>query len=164
METLHFDIDAPVRKRELTLPLYIRRRNGVPAGARGGLRNMLYCSLGAGSFAGFWRHWNPLFGFLLGKYVFAPFQRIMPPGLALVSTFAFCGGVHDLVARAARGSAVLLFTPWFLLRAIGLLCGRAARMDLSGQRWVVRATANLAYGTGCLAATLAFKRLLTLSA
>lgn len=43
------------RKRELTLALYIRRRNGVPTGARGGLRNMLHRSLGARSFAGFWR-------------------------------------------------------------------------------------------------------------
>src|SRR3546814_6624257 len=45
-----------MRKRELTLSQYILRRNGVPAGARGSLRNMFQRSLGASTFAGFWRH------------------------------------------------------------------------------------------------------------
>lgn len=143
----------------LTLSLYIRRRTGVPAGGRGGLRNMFYRSLGASSFAGFWRYWNPMFGFLLGRYIFAPLQRFMPSGVALVGTFVVCGAIHDLVTTAARGSAAFLFTPWFFFLALGLLGGRAVRMDLSGQPWLIRATANLAYIIAGLAATLALKRL-----
>ena len=62
-----FAIRTPVRKQELTLSDYIRRRNGVPAGARGGLRHMLYRSLGAGSFAGFWRTLEPSVRIPIGK-------------------------------------------------------------------------------------------------
>lgn len=54
-----------MRKRGLTLSQYIRRRNGVPAGARGSLRNMFHRSLAASTFAGFWRHWNPMLGYAL---------------------------------------------------------------------------------------------------
>lgn len=146
----------------LTLSLYIRRRTGVPAGGRGGLRNMFYRSLGASSFAGFWRYWNPVFGFLLGRYIFVPLKRFLPPAIALIATFVVCGAIHDLVTTAARGSAAFLFTPWFFFLALGLLAGRAARRDLSAQPWLIRATANLAYIIACLVAALALKRLLSL--
>ena len=157
-----FSLRTPVRKPELTLSDYIRRRNGVPAGARGGLRHMLYRSLGAGSFAGFWRHWNPLFGYLLGRYIFVPLKRMMPSALALIVTFVICGAIHDLVTTAVRGSAAFFFTPWFLFLALGLLIGRAARMNLSRQPWLVRAAANLSYIATCLAAAVTIKRLFTL--
>jgi len=62
------------RKRKLTLAQYVRRRNGVPLGASGSLRNMFYRSLGAGSIAGFWRYWNPVFGYYLGRYIYAPLK------------------------------------------------------------------------------------------
>src|SRR3546814_12933634 len=50
-----------MRKRELTLPQYIIRRNGVPAGDRGSLRNMIHRSLGASTFDAIWRHCNLVF-------------------------------------------------------------------------------------------------------
>ena len=149
------------RERQLTLASYIRRRNGVAAGARGGLGNMFYRSLGAASFAGFWRHWNPLFGYLLGRYVYAPLKGVFPPPLSLIITFGVCGAIHDLVTTAVRGSLAFFFTPWFLILALGLLAGRAARIDLSRQPWALRATANLAYLATCLGVTLAIKRVVT---
>jgi hypothetical protein len=124
---------------------------------------MLYRSLGAGSFAGFWRYWNPAFGFFLGKYVFAPLKRFMPSAFALIGAFVVCGAIHDLVTTAVRGSVAFLFTPWFLLLSLGVLCGRAMHMDLSGQPWLVRAIVNLSYIIACLIATLALKRLVALS-
>jgi D-alanyl-lipoteichoic acid acyltransferase DltB (MBOAT superfamily) len=134
-------------ERELTLSQYIRRRNGLPAGARGSVRNMLDRSLGAGSFAGFWRHWNPVFGYGLGRYVFTPLRRVFPSSIAVVATFVVSGAIHDLV------------TPWFFFLGLGVLGGRAARMDFSDQPWLTRAAVNTAYVITCLAAVLSLKAL-----
>lgn len=153
------DPDRRTAKRPLTLARYIRRRNGVSAGARGSLRGMLYRSLGAPTFAGFWHHWNPVFGYALGRYVFAPLKLALPPAAALVATFVVCGAIHDLVTMAVRGAPAFLFTPWFFFLGIGVLLGRAAGLDLSGWPWPVRAAANLGYVAACLGVTLAIGRL-----
>ena len=144
--------------RNLTLAQYIVRRNGVPAGARGGLRNMLSRSLGASSFAGFWRHWNPVFGYALGRFVFVPLKRIAPPFLALVATFVFSGLLHDAVTALVRGAPAFFFTPWFFFLGVGVLGGQAAEMDTSGYSWGVRAAVNLAYVALCLLLALAVGR------
>ncbi len=141
--------------RKLTLSQYIRRRNGVPAGARGGLRNMLHRSLGASTFAGFWRHWNPVFGYVLGRFVFVPLKRLVPAPLALVATFGVSGAVHDLVTTLVRGAPAFFFTPWFVFLGVGVVLGSAGGLDFSTRRWGVRAVANLTYVSVCLGFTLA---------
>lgn len=153
MMNLKFEHDAGQQytRRTLTMAEYIRRRNGVPAGARGALRNMLVRSFGAKSFAVFWQHWNPIFGYSLGRYVYSPLKRVLPPVAALILTFVVCGAFHDLVTSAVRGSGALLFTPWFLFLGIGVVVGRSIRMDLSRYSWRVRAVVNLAYFAVCLA-------------
>ncbi|GAB3346642.1 acyltransferase [Marilutibacter aestuarii] len=140
--------------RRLTLSTYIRRRNGLPAGARGSLRNMLHRAFGASSFAGFWRHWNPVFGYGLGRFVHRPLLRRVPAPVALLATFVACGALHDLVTMAARGAPAFLFTPWFLCLGTGVLLGEAAGMDLSGRPWAIRAAVHAAYLSACLAITL----------
>lgn len=145
---------ARMGKHELTLSRYIIRRNGVPAGARGGLRNMLHRSLGASTFAGFWRHWNPVFGYVLGRCVFAPLQQVLPSALALVVTFVVCGAIHDLVTMAVRGAPAFFFTPWFFFLGVGVLLGRASGLEFSARSWSVRAAVNLMYVLACLAITL----------
>lgn len=157
METPHSIVDRPTNERELTLSQYIRRRNGLPAGARGSLRNMLHRSLGARSFAVFWQHWNPVFGYGLGRYVYSPLRHVASPAIALVLTFVVSGAIHDLVTMAVRGSMAFLFTPWFFLLGLGVIAGRAARIDLSGRPWLFRAAVNIAYVAACLAAVLAIK-------
>jgi D-alanyl-lipoteichoic acid acyltransferase DltB (MBOAT superfamily) len=144
-----------MQQNDLSLSQYIIYRNGLPAGARGSMRNMLYRSFGAPTFAGFWRHWNPIFGYALGRFIYSPLERAMPSALALVATFVFSGAVHDLVTMAVRGSPAFLFTPWFFLLGTGVVLGRAVGLNLSGQPWVARATVNLAYLSVCLAITLA---------
>jgi len=142
----------------LTLAQYVRRRTGVPLGHSDSLRNMLYRSLGASSFAGFWQYWNPIWGYGLGKYVYAPLQRVWPSTIALILTFVISGGLHDLATMAIRWSGAFLFTPWFFFLGVGVVLGRAIGMDLSSRPWLVRAGVNLTYIAVCLAVTLMAKR------
>jgi len=51
------------QRQRISFARYIHRRNGVPLGSSGSLRNMLRRSLGAGSFAGFWQYWIPVWGY-----------------------------------------------------------------------------------------------------
>lgn len=120
---------------------------------------MLHRSLGAGSFDGFWRYWNPVFGYYLGRYVDSPLRRVLPRSAALVLTFIGCGALHDLVTMAVKGSVTFFFTPWFFLLGIGVVLGRWFGMDTSNRPWAVRAAINLAYVGACLAMTIMARRL-----
>lgn len=149
-------------RRKLTLAHYVHRRNGVPLSASGSLRNMLYRSLGAGSFASFWLYWNPIFGYYLGKYVYAPLQRILLPEIALVTTFMVCGAIHDAVTIAVRGSFIFLITPWFFFLGLGVVLSRRAKMNFSNMPWLFRACTNVAYVGACLALTLYIRSILSI--
>lgn len=144
----------------LTLSQYVHRRNGVPLGMSGALRNMLRRSFGAGTFAGFWRYWNPVFGYGLARYVNAPLRRVLPSTIALILTFVVCGFFHDLIAMSIRRSATFPFTTWFLLLGVGVVLGGSVGMNLSNQPWAIRAGVNLAYLVLCLALALVARRLL----
>ena len=139
---------------------YVHRRNGVPLGASGSLRSMLHRSLGAGSLEGFWRHWNPIFGYYLGRFVDSPLRRVVPRSAAQVLTFVVCGALHDMVTMAIRGSATFLFTPWFFFLGVGVVIGRLAGMDTMRHPWAVRAGINLTYIVACLALAILAKQIL----
>jgi len=138
------DVSTLIRKKRkgLTLAQYVKRRNGVPLGAKGSLENMLYRSFGAGSFAKFWHYWNPIWGYALGKYINAPLQRFMPVMLAVIITFTASGAIHDAVATLVRGKVAILFTPWFFFMSLIVVGGDAMNLDYSSQPFVVRATIN----------------------
>jgi D-alanyl-lipoteichoic acid acyltransferase DltB (MBOAT superfamily) len=119
---------------------------------------MLERSFGAGTFAGFWRHWNPVFGYYLGRYIDSPLRRVVPRSVALILTFVFCGVLHDLVTTTIRGSVSLFFTPWFLFFGLGVILGRLAGWNFSSRPWVARATINALYVFVCLALTLLARR------
>ncbi len=146
------------QRRRMTLAQYIRRRNGVPAGSSGSLRNMFRRSLGAGSFSGFWQYWNPVWGYGLARYVYSPLKRVFRPTAALIMTFVVCGALHDLVITAIRGSATFLFTSWFFLLGFGVVFGRTVGMDYSSSPWLVRACVNYTYVGTCLAVTVIARR------
>jgi hypothetical protein len=118
---------------------------------------MLRRSLGAASFAGFWRSWNPIWGYYLGKYVYQPSKRILPPPLALVLTFLVSGAIHDLVTTVVRGSPTALFTPWFFFMSLGVLVGEMMGMDLSARPLRVRVVTNLTYVGAFLWIALRFR-------
>lgn len=148
-----------MQQNKLSLSQYIVYRNGVPAGARGSMRNMLHRSFGAPTLAGFWRHWNPIFSYGLGRYIYSPLKRFMPSALAVVATFVFCGALHDLVTVAVRGAPAFLFTPWFFLLGTGVVLAQAWNLDLSERPRIIRAVIHLAYISACLAATLTIKHI-----
>ena len=158
-------IDGANRHRQepwhgTTLAQYVTHRNGVPLGDSKSLRNMLRRSFGAGSFAGFWQFWNPIWGYGLGRFVYSPLKRVLPRALAVIMTFAISGGIHDLATMAVRRSPAFLFTPWFFLLGVGVVLGRLTRLDYSDHPWGVRAGINLAYVAIGLVVTLIVKRLL----
>ena len=156
-------IDSHKQPRQsLTLAQYVEWRNGVPLGDANSMRNMLHRSLGASSFARFWQYWNPIWGYGLGKYVYAPLARFLPAAIALIATFIVSGGLHDLATMAVRRSIAFLFTPWFFLLGIGVVLGHLVNMDLSNQAWLVRASVNLTYLIICLLLTLLLKRILAI--
>jgi D-alanyl-lipoteichoic acid acyltransferase DltB (MBOAT superfamily) len=143
-----------VNRNDLTLLDYVRRRNGVPLGARGALTNMLRRSLGARSFAGFWQYWNPIFGYCLGRYVYKPLKTILPAPASLVLTFVACGFVHDLVIMALRQDVAFVFTPWFFYLGIGVVLGKLMNMDLSRFSFGYKAVIHLSYLGACLVLAL----------
>lgn len=143
--------------QHLTLSQYVLLRNGVPLGDGKSLRNMLHRSLGAASFAGFWQYWNPIWGYGLGKFMYSPLRRLLPPAAAFILTFVISGGIHDLATMAVSRSFAFLFTPWFFLLGVGAVLSRAFGMNLAKRPWWVRASINLAYLAICLALTLAAK-------
>ena len=151
--------DRSGTRRYVSLGQYVRRRNGVPLGARGGLQSMFRRSFGARSFASFWQYWNPIFGYGLGRYVYSPLFRVLPAAIALIATFVACGALHDLVTMAVRGSVAFLFTPWFFFLGVGVVAGRVSGMDLSRFPWAARAGVHFVYLATCLAAALLVKNI-----
>jgi hypothetical protein len=132
-------------RRRMTLSQYVLRRNGVPLGARRSFRNMVYRSFGAESFAVFWKYWNPIWGYYLGRYVYSPIKKVVPTSLAVIGTFVVSGAIQDVVISAVTGSIYVLFTPWFLLLGIG----SQIPINVARRSWWHRATVNLSYVVVC---------------
>ncbi len=147
---------SAAKRSRLTLARYVLARNGVPLGGSGSLQNMLRRSLGAASFASFWRFWNPIWGYCLARFIFRPSKRLFPHPMALILTFLVSGAIHDLVSTAVRGSVTLLFTPWFFFMSLGVLLSEILDMDLSARALGVRVAANLSYVGVCLWLALRF--------
>ncbi len=115
---------------------------------------MLKRSLGAGSFAKFWQYWNPIWGYALGRYIYAPLNSILPTSFGLVLTFTISGALHDLATMLVRGAPAFLFTPWFFLMSIVVLIGKVTKLDCTGYPFIIRALINLAQILGCLMLTI----------
>ncbi len=127
----------------MTLGEYIKKRNGVPRGHPQSLRNNLSRSLGAKNFSSFWHHWNPIFGYYLGKKIFKPIKRFAPSTIALMLTFIFCGLIHDIVSVVFRGKTSFLFSFWFLFMGTAVLLCNYFKQNLSNKNWPTRALTNL---------------------
>jgi hypothetical protein len=137
----------------MTLGEYIKKRNGVAMGSSHSFRNNLYRSLGAKNFSTFWNYWNPIFGYYLGKRIFKPLRKYVPPAVALLITFLFCGLLHDAVTTIFRGNVSFFFSIWFVLMAVSVLVTRWLKQDFSTKPWLFRACANMAIISSCLLVT-----------
>jgi hypothetical protein len=143
----------------LTLGQYVHLPNGVPLRDGQSLRNMLYCSSGAASFAVFWWHWNPIWGYGLGKYVYSPLRRFLPSFAVIILTFIISSANHDLATMGVRRSFAFLFTPWVFLLGVGAVLSWIFTMDLSHRPWSVRASINLVYLVICFILPLLASRI-----
>lgn len=141
----------------VSLAAHVERRNGVPMGTAGSLRQMLRRAFTAGSLAEFWRHWNPIFGYYLARFVHAPLTRVAPRPVAVVVTFLVSGAIHDLATLAARGNTQLLFTVWFGTIGTEVVLATAMGVDLSFcQRWL-----RVAVNAGHVLVALGFGLMIT---
>jgi len=138
----------------MNLSEYVKKRNGLPIGHSGSLRNHLTRSLGARNFSAFWNFWNPVFGYYLGKKIFKPLKRVIPVTFALIFTFIFCGIVHDLVTTLIRGRLSLFFSVWFLIMGTAVAITQYINYDFSKKQWVYRAATNLLIIGVCILLTI----------
>jgi hypothetical protein len=123
------------------------RRMGDPTGPGDGLRSMFALSLGAKSFAAFWRYWNPVYHYLLSYWICRPVRAVAPRPVAVLVSFAFCGFfLHDLPLLPFTHMPML--TVWFLFLGTGVVVGEAIRMDPSAQPRSLRVMANVVYIAG----------------
>jgi len=141
--------------RRLTFARYLKFRLGTSVG-RTAWFNFFIKPFGASSFAGFWRQWNPVYGYFLYYYSYRPLLRVVPRALAMLITFAACGLLlHDVPAWLLRrrllppGATIA-----FILFGRGAVLGDAVHMDLPRWPFLVRAGINLFYLAGCCAAML----------
>ncbi len=116
----------------MTLGQYVRKRTGLALGAKGSLENMLTRSLGAGSFAGFWHYWNPIWSYYLARYIMKPSNKLLPTKLAVIVTFLVSGALHDLAVMLIKWKPLCFFTPWFGL--MGLLVVISAWLNINYSR------------------------------
>ena len=128
-----------------TLAAYVERRLG--RGSTTMLRNWVLRSFGAGTFAEFWRYWNPVYGYVLTYYVYRPLRSVLPRPVAVWLTFLACGFfLHDLVgwllARQVRAPEMSVL---FLLFGAGVVHAEALRLDVSAQPLAVRVLANTTF-------------------
>lgn len=137
--------------QKLTLNDYVRKRNGVPMSAPGSFRNNMYRAWGAASFAGFWRSWNPIFGYYLARFIFIPLKHWLPSWLALILTFAVSGLIHDMVTMLVSAEFRLFFTLWFVLMAVWLVLSEHLKLQYGGLPWWGRMLLNLLQITAAFA-------------
>lgn len=95
----------------ISLSAYVKKRNGLPLGASGSMRNMLQRSLGAGGFHLFWHYWNPIWGYYLSRHVMKPLSQVFPKGLATVVTFSVSGGTARYSRYVGHVAVDFLFYP-----------------------------------------------------
>lgn len=100
------------------------------------------------SFVGFWRRWNPVYGYVLLYFIYRPLRRVLPRPAAVLATFLVSGfALHDVPfgngLEILRGQAAVPEVT-ILMGIFGVMtvASRAAGLDLSAHGWRVRASVN----------------------
>lgn len=113
---------------------------------------MLKRSLGAPSFTGFWRTWNPLFSYYLSRWCYKPLARLVPRPVAVVSTFAVSGAIHDLAASLVLFRIYLLFTPVFAALGVWVVLEEGLNLNVAWAPAWLRALIHVGIIAGTFAA------------
>jgi hypothetical protein len=111
--------------------------------------NALVGPLTAPSFAGFWRSWNPVWGYYLWYWCYRPARRVLPRPAAVMVTFTASGLAHNLLAVLLSHRLNPFVTVWFLVYGAVAVVGEALHMNLSRLPAAARIAVNLAYLVGC---------------
>lgn len=127
----------------LSLSQYVKKRTGVPLGAKHSMRNMLSRSLGAQSFPKFWHYWNPIWSYYLSRNVMRPLSRILPASFAVFITFLVSGALHDLAVTVVKWKPIVFFTPWFGLMGLIVIIFSKVGVCYAHFSWRARATINV---------------------
>lgn len=144
----------PLAPHERSLAAYVRHRLGDEQRMMPLLRENFVRSFTAETFAGFWRAWNPVYGYVLRRWVYRPLARLFPRGVSVVLTFAFSGfAFHDVLAwpvavlRSGRVRLPMTAT-WFVLVALVVLVSESSplrrRLDLGALAPAARAGTHAA--------------------
>ena len=144
---------------KLSLAQYVKRRNGVPLGAKSSLSNMLYRSLGASSFKCFWQYWNPIWGYYLAYKIYTPLKQYFPSALATLITFIVSGALHDLAVTLIKQQWIFICTPWFFLMGLVLVTTQYFSFSYRQYSWFIRASINIALIIICLVIVIALQKL-----
>jgi hypothetical protein len=108
------------------------------------LRNWLLRAFGAGSIGEIWQYWNPVYGYVLGYFVYRPLRRFVPRPIAVWLSFVVCGlALHDLVgwtlARQVRFPEMSLL---FALFGAEVVLADYLHLELSSRPLFVRLAVN----------------------
>jgi hypothetical protein len=130
-------------QKTLSLSSYVKKRNGVPLGASGSMRNMLSRSLGAKSFPIFWQYWNPIWGYYLSRNVMKPLNRFLPAWTAIFLTILVSGAIHDLAVSFVNAQPIFFFTPWFGMMGLIVVASNKFNISYGSFAWPIRASINV---------------------
>ena len=139
--------------KSFTLSQYVKYRTGVALGASGSLVSMLKLSFGAGSMRGFWKYWNPIWSYYLGKYIYYPLNKVIPSSLALLITFILSGALHDLAVMLIKGHVSIKITVCFLFFALLVIIGDVLKVNYKIFSWSIRMLINSCYLVTCMLMT-----------
>ena len=143
----------------LTVSEYVFKRNGVLLGSKGSLVLNLKNSFGAESNGDFWKHWNPIWGFYLSKFIYLPLKNIFPQSIAVLATFAVSGSLHDLAIGIVGQGWQNFFTIWFLIMGLFLNASKLLGINYSKFRFTVRVIINTSSIVFCFILTTILKNM-----
>jgi hypothetical protein len=118
---------------------------------------MVTRAFGAATAREFWYRWNPAYSYVLTYWCYRPLRRLLPPGPAVLATFAVSGfAFHDLllwtVAITDTGHPPKpVVTLAFVLAAAFLLLSDRAAIDVGRWPLAARATFHLGWLLACFA-------------
>jgi len=119
-------------------------------------------SFGASDFTRFWQYWNPLGGYFLGYFCYAPLRRFAPRPPCLIVTFALNGFLHDLgfvwpwgIARTERLPFPFpVFTLSLVMFAVIILVAERYRLTLANLSLPMRVACHLVAFVGPFACSI----------